>query len=143
MFAKIIIDQDAKALDREFEYSIPKDLDVKVGMRVIVPFGSRSLQGFVVDISENCSFDEAKVKPILRTVEDFACLKKEMLALMFYMADKLHLKLASVLRLFLPSEMRTDKIKELVVRMCSLSDNFVMPSARAKKQLEIVQFLKL
>ncbi len=142
MFAKIIIDQDAKALDREFEYSIPDGMNVQVGMRVIVPFGNRSVQGFVVEISENCSFDETKVKQIERVLEDFACLKKEMLELMFYMADKLHLKLASVLRLFLPSEMRTDKIKELIVKFCGLADDFVMPSARAKKQLEIVEYLK-
>ncbi len=142
MFAKVIIDQDAKALDREFEYSIPDGLNVICGQRVIVPFGTRFLQGFVVGISENCSFDADKVKPISRTVEDFPVIKKEMLELMFHMADKLHLKLASILRLFLPSEMRTDSVHELIVRFCTLAENFEMPSARAKKQLEIVEFLK-
>ncbi len=142
MFAKVIIDQDAKALDREFEYEIPDGLDVKEGMRVVVPFGNRSLQGFVVGISEECSFDKEKVKPILRTIEDFAVIKKEMLQLMFYMADKMHLKLASILRLFLPSEMRTDKIRELIVKTCVLAENFSMPSNRAKKQIEIVEYLK-
>lgn len=142
MFAKVIIDEDAKALDREFEYVIPQDLQVMVGMRVIVPFGSRYLQGFVVGISEKCSFDESKVKPITRAIENFAIIKPEMLQLMFYMAEKLHLKLASCLRLFLPSEMRTDKVKELVVRICRLAEDFVLPSARAKKQLDIICHLQ-
>lgn len=142
MFAKIIIDQDAKALDKVFEYSIPDCLQVEVGERVIVPFGARAVQGFIVGIESESQFDASKIKPISKKIEDFPVIKKEMLELMFFMAEKLHLKLASILRLFLPSEMRTDQVKELIVRYVRLADNFVMPSARAKKQLEIVEFLK-
>lgn len=142
MFAKIIIDQDAKALDKVFEYKIPQDMSVEVGERVIVPFGNRYLQGFIVGFEEACQYDESKLKFIERKIENFAVIKKEMLELMFHMADKLHLKLASILRLFLPSEMRTDKVKELLVRFVKLSENFVLPSARAKKQLEIIYFLQ-
>lgn len=142
VFAKVIVDQDAKALDREFEYLVPEEFFVQVGMRVNVPFGKRTLQGFVVELCETCSFDESKVKPIESVCEDFAVIKSEMLKLMFYMADKLHLKLASILRLFLPSEMRNGSVKELLVRFCTLAENFEMPSSRAKKQLEIVKFLQ-
>ncbi len=142
MFAKIIIDQDAKALDRVFEYSVPQDMTVEVGERVIVPFGKRNLQGFIVGLEEKAEFDESKIKPILQRIDGFAVIKKEMLSLMFFMADKLHLKLASILRLFLPSEMRTGQVKELIVRYVKLAKNFQSPSARAKKQLEIVKFLK-
>lgn len=142
MFAKIIIDQDAKALDKVFEYKVPDDMEVEVGERVIVPFGIRQLQGFIVGLCEKTEYDESKIKPITRKIENFAVIKKEMLALMFHMADKLHLKLASILRLFLPSEMRTDKVKELIVKYVKLSKNFILPSARAKKQLEIIYFLQ-
>ncbi len=142
MFAKVIIDQDAKALDKDFEYSVPEDMQVCVGERVIVPFGSRYLQGFIVGLSDKCSYDADKVKPITRKIENFPVIKKEMLELMFYMADKLHLKLASCLRLFLPSEMRTDKIKELVIRYVKLSNNLILPSKRAKKQYEIISYLQ-
>lgn len=142
LFAKIIIDQDAKALDKVFEYQIPDDMQVAVGERVIVPFGSRNLQGFIVDICDSCSYDEDKVKPILQKIENFSVIKKEMLELMKYMAEKLHLKLASILRLFLPSEMRTDKVKELVVRYVKLAPEFEMPSVRAGKQLQIIDFLQ-
>ncbi len=142
MFAKVIIDQDAKALDRVFEYIIPDEMQVCEGQRVLVPFGARILQGFVVGLEKECEYDESKLKSIVRCVENFPVIKKEMLCLMQYMADRLHLKLASVLRLFIPSEMRTDKVKELIVRFVELEENFVLPSARAKKQLEIVCFLQ-
>ena len=45
MFAKVIIDQDVKALNKIFEYSVPEDLSLQVGMRVFVPFGKRIVQG--------------------------------------------------------------------------------------------------
>ena len=62
MYAKVIIDQDAKALDRVFEYIVPDDLDIVTGMRVYVPFGSRILQGFVVDLCDRCEYDPSKLK---------------------------------------------------------------------------------
>ena len=79
MFAKIIIDQDAKALDKVFEYKIPDDMQVEVGERVMVPFGARNLQGFIVEICTECSYDESKVKPIASKIENFPVIKKEML----------------------------------------------------------------
>ena len=142
MFAKIIIDQDAKALDKVFEYKIPDDMQVGVGERVIVPFGARYLQGFIVAIQQTSDYDQTKIKPITRKIEDFSIIKPEMIDLMLHMADKLHLKLASILRLFLPSEMRTDKVKELIVKHVRLAENFVLPSKRAVKQLEIIYHLQ-
>ncbi len=141
-FAKVIIDQDAKALDREFVYVIPDDLEVTFGERVIVPFGGRVLEGFVVDITDKTDYDISKIKSIIRTVDGFAVIKKEMLSLMHYMADNLHLKLASILRLFLPSEMRTGKVKELKVRYVKLKSEDVTLPKNARKQAEILEFLK-
>ena len=141
-FANVIIDQDAKALDREFVYTIPDDLDVSLGERVVVPFGARVLEGFVVDIIDKTDFDVSKIKSIIRTVDGFAVIKKEMLSLMHYMADNLHLKLASILRLFIPSEMRTGKVKELKVRYVKLKNKDVTTPKNAKKQAEIIEYLK-
>ncbi len=143
MYAKIIIDQDAKALDRVFEYIIPADMDISVGMRVYVPFGKRVLQGFVVDTSEDCEYDKSKLKKIISKIEDFSAIKPEMLSLMKFMAKKNHLKLASILRLFIPAEMREGKVKELFEThyTCDLKDDITLPK-NAKKQFEIIELLK-
>ena len=58
MFAQVIIDQDVKAIDKIFEYNIPSNMSILVGMRVHVPFGKRVLQGYVISISEDCSYDK-------------------------------------------------------------------------------------
>lgn len=143
MFADVIIDQDAKALDKVFAYLIPDGFDVKVGMRVIVPFGARYLQGFVVALKSECQFDKSKIKSISSIVEDFSAIKPEMIELMKYMAKKNHLNLASILRLFLPTEMREGKVKELFKSFYKLNkDAQIVLSKSAKKQQEIIDYLK-
>ncbi len=143
MYAEVIIDQDAKALDKVFEYIVPEELPARVGMRVIVPFGARYIQGFIIALKENCNYDVKKLKPIKSLVEDFSAIKPEMLSLMRFMAEKNHLKLASILRLFLPSEMREGKVKELFVTRYSLNLKAdIQLSKSAKKQQEAVEYLK-
>ena len=143
MYAKIIIDQDAKALDKVFEYVVPADMDISIGMRVYVPFGKRILQGFVVDLSETCEYDQSKLKKIISKIEDFSAIKPEMLDLMQFMAKRNHLKLASILRLFLPAEMREGKVKELFETIYHLKDGYNddLPK-NAKTQIEIINYLR-
>ena len=144
MFAEIIIDQDAKALDKVFEYIIPDALDVNIGMRVYVPFGKRVLQGYIINIKDNCDYDKDKLKSIISKIEDFPAIKPQMLELMKFMAKKNHLKLASILRLFLPSEMREGKVKELFETFYHLNENIeIVLSKSAKKQQELVDYLKI
>lgn len=143
LFAEIIIDQDAKALDRVFEYKIPEDMTICVGMRVYIPFSSRMVQGFVVGIKETCNYEESKIKEIRSKIEETPAIKGEMLQLMKFMADKNHLKLASILRLFLPAEMREGRVKELFKTYYSLVDGIeVKLSKSAKKQQEILDELQ-
>ena len=92
MFAQIIIDQDAKALDKVFEYIVPQDMQLDVGSRVYVPFGNRILQGYVVGVSNECEYDQGKLKKIISKVDEFVAIKREMLDLMNFMAKKNHLQ---------------------------------------------------
>ncbi len=143
MFAEIIIDQDAKALDRVFEYIIPDDMSLSVGMRVYIPFGKRILQGYVIKVKDDCDYDSEKLKSIISKIEDFSAIKPQMLKIMEFMAEKYHLKLASILRLFLPAEMREGKVKELFKTYYSLVEgaSIVLPKS-AKKQAEIIDMLQ-
>ena len=143
MFASVVIDQDTKALDKEFDYLIPEGMVVELGMRVRVPFGARVLQGFVIDKKEQSNYNASKIKAILETIEDFAILKSEMLSLMKFMCEKYHLRMTSVLKLFVPSEIREGKVKELFEKWCSLSENVnIEELKRAKKQVAIVEYLQ-
>ena len=54
MYAEIIINSNARALNRIFDYIIPKEMEtsIKVGSRIFVPFGNgKKLEdGFVIGI---------------------------------------------------------------------------------------------
>ena len=65
MFARVLI---AVPIDEEFTYLIPEDMDVEVGRRVIVPFGSRSVTGYVVALEDEHPVD-FRIRPITRLVD--------------------------------------------------------------------------
>lgn len=50
MIAQVIVDVASKSVDKRFDYAIPADLEniVQPGVRVIVPFGPRKIQGYVM-----------------------------------------------------------------------------------------------
>ena len=60
MFAEIIINSNAKALNKIFDYKVPKNLEekVRIGARVFVPFGrSKKLEnGFIINLKEESEF---------------------------------------------------------------------------------------
>ena len=53
LIAKVAVNAKAYRTDRFFDYGIPEGLDIKPGMRVTVPFGKRSLEGFVAGVSDS------------------------------------------------------------------------------------------
>lgn len=112
MYAEIIVDISASAVDKIFDYDIT-GFDVTEGYRVIVPFGNFVTEGFIIRIKDNTAYDPRRVKKILSVKDDFAVINQEMIQLMHYMCDLYHLKYIDALRLFLPSEMRTGKVKSL------------------------------
>ena len=142
MFAQVIIDQDVKAIDKIFEYNIPSNMSILVGMRVHVPFGKRVLQGYVISISEDCSYDKNKVKDIISPIDQFPAIKKQMLEVMQFMVKKNHLTMASTLRLFLPSQMREGKVKEIFEIFYYLRQHDFVPKSNAIKQKLLIDFLK-
>lgn len=73
MYANIIVDISYEKLDRIFQYKIPEELSDKihVGVNVTIPFGkgNRLINGFVIDITDICDYDEKKIKSIIKVNE--------------------------------------------------------------------------
>jgi primosomal protein N' (replication factor Y) len=72
---------------------------------------------------------------------------KEMLNLMHFMTEKYHLRKVDVLRLFIPSELRGGRVKELIKEYASLSPEFRNKNPEefirkgAKAQAELFEYL--
>lgn len=62
MIASVLVELSNRNVDKCYDYFIPKNFEnnVKIGIRVIVPFGKQILEGFVLNISSKTSSDNLK-----------------------------------------------------------------------------------
>lgn len=118
--AKVIVDISTSAVDKIFDYLIPPDMPLQIGDRVNVPFGSKTIEGYVIDIvTQNES--KFKLKYISARLDAEPIITTEMLELMHYMRTAFYLRYVDCLRLFLPSKLRGGKIKELTREFVSVN----------------------
>ena len=143
MIARVIVDVESSLVDKIFDYSCFDD--VKLGSRVLVPFGNRYIEGYVVELSTSTDVPQDKLKSIIKVLDEQVILP-EMLELSKFMIQKYNLKTIDTLRLFLPSGMRNNKIKTLQITNYSLTNDYVsklgIVKKSAKNQLAIIDFLQ-
>ena len=79
--ASVVVDVPAKQTDRSFDYLIPDEWleTIQPGMRVIVPFGPRKIQGFVTEIKAESEFK--KLREISEPMDLEPVLNEELLEL--------------------------------------------------------------
>ena len=79
--ASVVVDVPAKQTDRSFDYLIPAEwIDtIQPGMRVIVPFGPRKIQGFVTELKAESEFK--KLREICEPMDLEPVLNQELLEL--------------------------------------------------------------
>lgn len=108
-YAKVIIDA-VLSDDVAWDYLIPVNLNVVRGSCVVVPFGKRDIVGFVVDVCEQSNVNPDLLKPVLGLATDFV-IKTELLELLPQICERFKLRAIDVLKLFIPSAVRTGKPK--------------------------------
>ncbi len=106
MIAGVLVEVTNKSVDRIFDYIIPKELEtkIKVGKRVLVPFGSRSLLGFVLEIKQVS--DVNNLKEIYDVIDDEVILNKELLELGQYLHKTTLASLISCYQVMLPKALK-------------------------------------
>ena len=101
--ARVIVDL---SLDREFDYGIPDELRraVRLGSRVVVPFGPRETKGYVVGLCADSR--HKKLKSILSVDGDEPFIGETMLRLARWMSDYYCAPLEAAMRTVLPGAVR-------------------------------------
>ena len=89
-FASVIVDVPARQTDRPFDYIIPKKWEdiVQTGMRVVVPFGPRKLQGFIIGIKDSVEVESKKLKTIHEILDVTPVLNEELLKLGYWLTSE-------------------------------------------------------
>ena len=147
-FAEVIVDLSADAVDRRFSYSIPEGLAVEPGQLVTVPFGPRTLDGFVVNVTEQCDLEPERIKSVLRVARPEPVILPDLMALAEWMHTRYLCNLVDALRLMIPAEMRGGRVREKTRRFARLLldsegvDVYAQAHPRATKQIEALQLLQ-
>jgi len=89
-------------VDKIFTYLIPPDLEesVRIGVRVIVPFGRKIATGIVAELP--ASTDLTKLKPVRDVIDRVPVLRPELLQLCRWVADYYMAPLGEVIKTSLP-----------------------------------------
>jgi len=105
-YAEIIVDVSTKKLDRTFHYRVPEQMADRLveGMRVIVPFGRRTVEGYVLGFSEKPAVSD--IKDILDLVDDFPLFNKDLLDLARWMSERYMCRLVEVIHTIMPAGVR-------------------------------------
>lgn len=84
MIASVVVDVPASGTDHPFDYHVPEVFEtwIEKGMRVIVPFGPRKIQGFISALQNGVESDR-QLKAISKVIDVEPVLDEELLELGF------------------------------------------------------------
>ena len=147
MIAKVIVDILNSEVDKVFDYIC--DDNITIGDRVLLPFGNRTIEGYVLDISESSDLDQSKLKSVIKKLDDFPIIKPELVELATELRDKFHLRLIDGVRLVVPAQVRNGKVGSIQVKFLSLNPDenlvdeyFSKIRANAKNEIGIINYLR-
>lgn len=136
---------------RTFTYLVERGADVVEGTRVLVPFGSRRLIGWVVGPGDETT-EAARVRPVAAVLDDAPGIPAELLGLCRWIADYFVAPLGQVLRAALPAVLsdtarpappvKTQRILKLVRELPSLQQREEV-FGRAQRQRDCYELLEL
>jgi len=115
--AKVIVDAPARETDRPFDYLVPRALAplVTPGVRVAVPFGPRTLHGFVLAVTNETDTDPAKLRDIRSVLDAAPVVTEELMELAQWLSRKYVCPQHTALAALLPGALktRTETVYEL------------------------------
>ena len=121
MVVGVLVELSNKNIDRIFEYHVPCEFTsiMKVGIRVVVPFGKMELEGFVLEIKKNQETDK-ELKDILQVVDTTVVLNEELLELGKWMQEKTLSTLISCYQVMLPKALKAKNGSNVSIRYDTL-----------------------
>ncbi len=151
MIGSVLIQYSVKSLNKVFDYLIPDTLKdkIKVGNKVLVPFGKSNVEGFVLKIHNNIE-ENIDYKEITSIIESDFYLNEELLKLGKYMSDYLLCNLISCYQIMLPKALKASiktNINKKTETKVSLNndvdiDTYILEHKRNKKEIELLNYLK-
>ncbi|MFS0727762.1 primosomal protein N' [Paenibacillus sp. 1P07SE] len=108
MIARVIVDVPSRQTDRPFDYRVPEQLGgwIAVGSRVGVPFGGRTLQGFVVELAEDAAVAGSRLKDIAELLDPLPPLSPDLIELARWISIKYCCTWTAALQAMIPAALK-------------------------------------
>ncbi len=149
MTVEVLVELANRNVDKTFDYAVPFSLEnkIQVGIRVLVPFGSQKLEGFVLKIKEANEevYDEEKLKEIIEVIDEEVILNEELLMLGKKMSEMTLATLISCYQIMLPKALKAEKktqIGKKIDTYYSLNEKEELSPLKGPQQ-QIVDLLKI
>lgn len=112
-YANVIINISVDKLDKTFQYSIPQELQeaVTVGVQVDIPFGSRTLTGYVIELTDEAEYDVDRIRPLMGIHKGSVPMESQLIALAGWMRKNYGSTMNQALKTVLPIKKKTKQIE--------------------------------
>ena len=104
--ADVFVNIPVKSIARAYTYRVPEELSkIEAGWRVFEPFGSRKVEGFVVETHELATAPEnISLKDVIAAVDEECWFSPQMIEIARWLSDFYLCSLAEIMRLFMPGK---------------------------------------
>ena len=116
-YANVIVDISLEKLDKTFQYKIPEEWQetLHVGMQVKIPFGNRTITGYVLELTDVPEYDVTKLKPILGAAEGSVAIESQLIELAGWMRRNYGSTMNQALKTVLPIKQQTRQVQRRTV----------------------------
>ena len=142
MQADVLVEVVGRKINKTFTYHVPEKMNPLVGMRALVPFGRRNIEGFIMSVYEDKPL-EYEIKDIISLVDDRAVINEEMMELGKYISQKTLAPLTLSYQTMLPRALKAKEkthINKKYVQVLKVVKDGVFTSL---KQKEVFDFVKI
>lgn len=112
MYASILIDIKHEEINRFFDYVIPSSLkeDIKVGMRVVVPFGNQTRMGYVIRLLDKSN---QATKEVIELLDLIPTIKPETFMLIDHILAHTNDLYSAIFETVVPAEIGLDYYQDI------------------------------
>lgn len=138
MYANVIVDISHEKLDKTFQYSIPNELlcDIRPGVCVDIPFGSRTITGYVIEVTDEPEYDPARTKPLIGIKSDSVAVEAKLIALAAWIRRNYGSTMNQALKTVIPVKKRAKEqvSRSIVLKIDKVKARAQLALCEAKKQ---------
>jgi primosomal protein N' len=139
MYIKVLVELSAFNIDKTFTYHVSDSLceEIKVGIRVLVPFNNQKLEGFVLEIVKDVH-EDYDIKDILGVIDSEPILTNELLELGKYMSNDTLSTLISSYQAMLPKALKAKNGRNVNIKYQRIVEIDNLTGVITPKQQEII-----